>query len=130
MSEKEELRLLMAEKMQEHLKLRPDAVVRYAAQPAPDRNPWRKRPSLLDKAFSAEIEKAEKEQSSPVKSKKWSGGVLMKKNMAKSIVAQPLFRCRQEKPLKGKGSFRRGVNGAKMASSECQEWSFSGRRAW
>ncbi|MFJ4455179.1 alternative ribosome rescue factor ArfA [Pseudomonas sp. NPDC089392] len=28
-------------------------------------------------------------------------------NKAKSIVAQPLFRCRQEQPNKGKGSYRR-----------------------
>ncbi|WP_443191009.1 alternative ribosome rescue factor ArfA [Pseudomonas indica] len=28
-------------------------------------------------------------------------------NKAKSLVAQPLFRCRQEKPKKGKGSYRR-----------------------
>jgi alternative ribosome-rescue factor len=28
-------------------------------------------------------------------------------NKAKSIVAQPLFRCRQERPAKGKGSYRR-----------------------
>ncbi|MGH8437128.1 MAG: alternative ribosome rescue factor ArfA [Pseudomonas sp.] len=28
-------------------------------------------------------------------------------NRAKSLVAQPLFRCRQEKPSKGKGSYRR-----------------------
>jgi alternative ribosome-rescue factor len=28
-------------------------------------------------------------------------------NKAKSIVAQPLFRCRQERPEKGKGSYRR-----------------------
>ena len=28
-------------------------------------------------------------------------------NKAKSIVAQPLFRARQERPLKGKGSYRR-----------------------
>lgn len=28
-------------------------------------------------------------------------------NKAKSIVAQPLFRCRQERPQKGKGSYRR-----------------------
>lgn len=28
-------------------------------------------------------------------------------NKAKSIVAQPLFRCRQEQPKKGKGSYRR-----------------------
>ena len=28
-------------------------------------------------------------------------------NQAKSLVAQPLFRCRQEQPKKGKGSYRR-----------------------
>lgn len=28
-------------------------------------------------------------------------------NKAKSIVAQPLFRCRQERPAKGKGSYQR-----------------------
>lgn len=28
-------------------------------------------------------------------------------NKAKSLVAQPLFRCRQEQPQKGKGSYRR-----------------------
>ncbi|MCY1265869.1 Alternative ribosome-rescue factor A [compost metagenome] len=28
-------------------------------------------------------------------------------NKAKSLVAQPLFRNRQETPLKGKGSYRR-----------------------
>ena len=28
-------------------------------------------------------------------------------NRAKSIISQPLFRCRQEQPDKGKGSYRR-----------------------
>lgn len=28
-------------------------------------------------------------------------------NQAKSLVAQPLFRCRQEQAKKGKGSYRR-----------------------
>lgn len=28
-------------------------------------------------------------------------------NKAKSLVAQPLFRCRQEQTKKGKGSYRR-----------------------
>ena len=28
-------------------------------------------------------------------------------NKAKSLIAQPLFRCRQERPGKGKGSYRR-----------------------
>ena len=30
-----------------------------------------------------------------------------KTNQAKSLIAQPLFRSRQEKPAKGKGSYRR-----------------------
>jgi hypothetical protein len=37
-------------------------VTTYAAQPEPDKKPWRKRPSLLDEAFQAEIEKEEKRQ--------------------------------------------------------------------
>ena len=28
-------------------------------------------------------------------------------NKAKALIAQPLFRCRQETPRKGKGSYRR-----------------------
>lgn len=28
-------------------------------------------------------------------------------NRAKSMISQPLFRCRQEQPGKGKGSYRR-----------------------
>lgn len=28
-------------------------------------------------------------------------------NLAKSLIAQPLFRSHQEKPAKGKGSYRR-----------------------
>ncbi|MBM7061405.1 ribosome alternative rescue factor ArfA [Pseudomonas sp. UL073] len=28
-------------------------------------------------------------------------------NKAKSLIAQPLFRCRREQPRKGKGSYRR-----------------------
>ncbi|WP_044872293.1 alternative ribosome rescue factor ArfA [Pseudomonas sp. LFM046] len=38
-------------------------------------------------------------------------------NRAKSLVAQPLFRCRQEKPLKGKGSYRREASHDWEASS-------------
>jgi alternative ribosome-rescue factor len=36
---------------------------------------------------------------------------------AKSLVAQPLFRCRQEKPRKGKGSYRREATPHLEASS-------------
>jgi alternative ribosome-rescue factor len=38
-------------------------------------------------------------------------------NRAKSLAAQPLFRCRQEKPLKGKGSYRREASHNWEASS-------------
>ncbi|MGO2713047.1 MAG: hypothetical protein ACTIAS_13675, partial [Pseudomonas helleri] len=36
-------------------------VTTYAAKPEPERKPWRKRASLLDQAFSQEIQKIEKE---------------------------------------------------------------------
>nr|WP_276584071.1 hypothetical protein [Pseudomonas sp. RIT-PI-AD] len=32
-------------------------VITYAAQPEPERKPWRKRPSLLDQAFERELER-------------------------------------------------------------------------
>lgn len=32
-------------------------VVLYSAQRKPDRQPWRKKPSLLDEAFQAEVQK-------------------------------------------------------------------------
>ena len=36
-------------------------VTTYAARPEPERKPWRKRASLLDQAFSEELQKIEKE---------------------------------------------------------------------
>jgi len=36
-------------------------ITTYAAQPEPERKPWRKRASLLDQAFQTEIEKIENE---------------------------------------------------------------------
>lgn len=38
-------------------------VTTYAAQPDPERKPWRKKPSILDQAFQQELQKIEKEQS-------------------------------------------------------------------
>lgn len=43
-------------------------------------------------------------------------------NKAKSLVAQPLFRCRQEKPAKGKGSYRREA----FRSTDREAFSFVG----
>ena len=37
-------------------------VITYAAQPDPEKKPWRKRPNLLDHAFERELEKIRKEQ--------------------------------------------------------------------
>lgn len=44
-------------------------------------------------------------------SDRYEGGIVANKqkrpNRAKSVVAQPLFRSRQERPKKGKGSYQR-----------------------
>lgn len=39
-------------------------------------------------------------------------------NKAKSIIAQPLFRSRQEQPKKGKGSYRRNKQTSQFNDSE------------
>jgi hypothetical protein len=36
-------------------------IITYAAQPEPERKPWRKKASLLDQAFQQELEKIEKD---------------------------------------------------------------------
>ncbi|WP_407295680.1 hypothetical protein [Stutzerimonas zhaodongensis] len=38
-------------------------ITTYAAQPDPERRPWRKRPTVHDQVFKAEIKKIEKELS-------------------------------------------------------------------
>lgn len=40
-------------------------VTTYAAQPDPERKPWRKRASVLDQAFAQELQKMEKELTRP-----------------------------------------------------------------
>jgi alternative ribosome-rescue factor len=40
-------------------------------------------------------------------------------NKAKSIIAQPLFRSRQEQPGKGKGSYRREAFQPKSWEASC-----------
>lgn len=37
-------------------------IVTYAAQPDPEKKPWRKRANLLDQAFERELAKIRKEQ--------------------------------------------------------------------
>lgn len=62
MTSKEELRRQLESQVCQHLEQKPDAVTLYAAERKPDRQPWKKRPSLLDQAFSDELAKAEKEK--------------------------------------------------------------------
>ena len=58
---KDELRAELERQAQRYKNVYGGEVITYAAQPDPDRKPWRKKPSLLDQAFSQEIQKIEKE---------------------------------------------------------------------
>ncbi|RNF58190.1 hypothetical protein EFK68_04890 [Pseudomonas aeruginosa] len=59
---KDELRAELERQKQRFEEVYGGEVVTYAAQPEPDRKPWRKRPSLLDEAFQEEVRKEEKRQ--------------------------------------------------------------------
>lgn len=59
---KDELRAELERQKQRFQEVYGGEVVTYAAQPEPDRKPWRKRPSLLDEAFQEEVRKEEKRQ--------------------------------------------------------------------
>ncbi|SDA85237.1 hypothetical protein SAMN03159475_0094 [Pseudomonas sp. NFPP33] len=61
MTSKEELRRQLESQVSQHLEQKPDAVTLYAAERKPDRQPWKKRPSLLDQAFNEELARAERE---------------------------------------------------------------------
>ncbi|MBN0172612.1 hypothetical protein J1N39_24075 [Pseudomonas aeruginosa] len=61
---KDELRELLEKRTKIFEDVYGGAVTTYAAEPAPERKPWRKRPSLLDEAFQAEIDKEEQRQAS------------------------------------------------------------------
>ena len=61
MTSKEELRRQLESQVSQHLEQKPDAVTLYAAERKPDRQPWKKRPSLLDQAFNDELARAERE---------------------------------------------------------------------
>ena len=58
---KDELRAELERQAQRYKDVYGGEVVTYAAQPDPERKPWRKRASLLDQAFEREIEKIEKD---------------------------------------------------------------------
>ena len=59
---KDELRAELERQKQRFETVYGGEVVTYAAQPEPDRKPWRKRPSLLDEAFQEEVRKEERRQ--------------------------------------------------------------------
>lgn len=59
---KDELRAELERQKQRFETVYGGEVVTYAAQPEPERQPWRKRPSLLDEAFAEEIRREQKRQ--------------------------------------------------------------------
>ena len=58
---KDELRAELERQEQRYKDVYGGEVTTYAAQPEPERKPWRKRASLLDQAFKQELEKMENE---------------------------------------------------------------------
>ncbi|MBX9915531.1 MAG: hypothetical protein K2Y25_16680 [Pseudomonadaceae bacterium] len=59
---KDELRAELERQAQRYQEVYGGEITLYAAQPEPERKPWRKRKSLLDEAFQNELVKAEKQQ--------------------------------------------------------------------
>ncbi len=59
---KDKLRAELERQAQRYTEVYGGEVTTYAAQPDPERQPWRKRPNLLDQAFSKELEKIEKDR--------------------------------------------------------------------
>ncbi|AMO74740.1 MULTISPECIES: hypothetical protein [Pseudomonas] len=54
---KDELRAELERQEQRYKDVYGGEVTLYAAQPDPDKKPWRKRPTVQDKAFDRELEK-------------------------------------------------------------------------
>lgn len=61
---KDELRAELERQAERYKDVYGGEVTTYAAQPEPERKPWRKRASVRDQAFSQELERMEKEQRS------------------------------------------------------------------
>jgi hypothetical protein len=62
---KEELRAELERQEKRYKDVYGGEITTYAAQPEPERKPWRKRASLLDQAFQQELDKIEKDLKSP-----------------------------------------------------------------
>ena len=58
---KDELRAELERQAERYKDVYGGEVTTYAAQPDPERKPWRKRASILDQAFTQELEKMEKD---------------------------------------------------------------------
>lgn len=58
---KEELRAELERQEQRYKDVYGGEITTYAAQPEPERKPWRKRASVQDQAFKQELEKIEKD---------------------------------------------------------------------
>lgn len=59
---KDELRAELERQEQRYKDVCGGEVTLYAAQPAPEKKPWRKRRNLLDQAFDRELEKIEEQR--------------------------------------------------------------------
>ena len=57
----DELRAQLERQEQRYKEVYGGEITTYAAQPDPERKPWRKRASILDQAFQEEIQKIEKD---------------------------------------------------------------------
>ncbi|APF00442.1 hypothetical protein BG030_21700 [Pseudomonas putida] len=58
---KDELRAELERQAERYKDVYGGEVTTYAAQPDPERKPWRKRASVRDQSFSQELERMEKE---------------------------------------------------------------------
>lgn len=59
---KDELRAELERQAERYKDVYGGEVITYAAQPDPERKPWRKRASLLDQAFEKEVQRIEKDR--------------------------------------------------------------------
>lgn len=60
---KDELRAELERQEQSYKEVYGGEITTYAAQPEPERKPWRKKASILDQAFKQELQKMEKDLS-------------------------------------------------------------------
>jgi hypothetical protein len=58
---KDELRAELERQEQRYKEVYGGEVTTYAAQPDPERKPWRKKASVLDQAFKQELQKMEQD---------------------------------------------------------------------